>query len=370
MKTNIAIIIMAIILSSCTPLTYIDGTMLDDFTTTPEPESKVEKIEVDGDDWELHYSIDGYRIDNVEIIGVITGGDRINITDKVTFVASDNESVTISYGGCTAELPIKSGESIEIYIDPGTIYYNFYMPDEFPEDDDVFVGWESETGEVQHFPIVNYSKEDCLVIHPLYRKTSEVFTLNGTEITGTAGTLYEFYGIPSSITAIEKSAFARNKTVKAIAFEKDSSITEIRSDTFYFSGLEYIEIPSSVTAIRERAFDGASNLKEVIFEENSKLESIGSDAFSVLTMTEFTIPNSVKTIGRSAFGMDVYLEKVTFEKGTMIESIDQYAFDNDFSLKTIEFIDPAADKIPDNVETSWGAPMSPQIIWDGETIAR
>lgn len=361
--------ILIALLTACTPLTLIDGTMLDDHTDKPIPEATIDEIKVEGDNWELHYSVDGYRIDNVKIIGVRSDGLDMNITDRVTFVSSDNEHVTISYGGCTAELPIKSGESIKIHIDPETIYYNFYMPDKFPASDDVFVGWGTDTEEPLPFPIVNKSRDEEVVIHPIFKKASEVFTLSGsTAITGTSGTLYEFYGIPSSITEISSGAFSRNKTVKAIAFEENSTLSAINADTFYFSSLEYIEIPASVTSIQARAFDGASSLKEVIFEEGSKLEEIGNDAFSVLTMTEFTIPKSVKRIGRSAFGMDVYLERVIFEEGTEIESIDEYAFDNDFSLKSIEFINPAASNPPEFASTAWGAPMAPAIIWDGRKL--
>ena len=353
-----------IALASCTPLTLIDGTMLDDFTDTPPvPEVKVSRIIVDGDDWEIHYSVDGFRIDNVEIIGVMDNGSEMDISDKVAFNIIDNDSVEISYGGCTEVLPIKSGESVSIYIDPSTIYYEFYMPDVFPEDDDVFVGW-GENDEPLAFPIINMDREKSIEIHPIYRKADEVFTLTGSAITGTTGTLYEFYGIPSEITAIEANAFKNNKTVKAVAFEEDSTITAINADTFYFSSLEYIEIPASVKTIETRAFDGAVNLKEVIFEEDSQLEEIKQDAFTALTMTEFTIPRSVRTIGRSAFGLDVYLEKIIFEEGTEITSIDRYAFDNDFSLKTIEFIDPASESIPEFAESAWGAPADPDIIWD------
>lgn len=372
MKKNMITVISAMLaITSCTPLTLIDGTMLDNFIDEPAPseETKIEEIIVDGEDWEIHYSIDGYRLENVEIIGIKEDKSRIDITDSVSIVSTGNESVTISYGGCTAELPIKHGESISIYIDPETIYYDFYMPNEFPGVNSVFVGWANAgNDELLPFPIVNYSHDEAIAIHPVYKDRNEVFTMNGNTITGTKGTLYEFYGIPSVITGIEAGAFKNNKTVKAIAFENNASITAINADTFYFSGIEYIEIPASVTAIGDRAFDGAVNLKEVIFEEGSALEIIGRDAFSVLNMTEFTVPKSVKTIERSAFGMDVYLEKIVFEKGTEIESISQFAFDNDFSLRTIEFIDPVSPTIPDGADSGWGAPLSPVIIWDGNVI--
>ena len=153
--------ILIAFLSACTPLTLIDGTMLDDHTDKPIPEATIDEIKVEGDNWELHYSVDGYRIDNVKIIGVRSDGLDMNITDRVTFVSSDNEHVTISYGGCTAELPIKSGESIKIHIDPETIYYNFYMPDKFPASDDVFVGWGTDTEEPLPFPIVRYSRSQA-----------------------------------------------------------------------------------------------------------------------------------------------------------------------------------------------------------------
>ena len=347
----------------------MDGTALESFIPPEEVRGPaVTGIYVDGSDWELHYSVDGYRIEGVRVMGMLDDGGETDVTGLVTF-SSDSESVTVSYGGFSAALPIEHDAALEIHIDPETIFYDFFMPDEFPADN-VFTGWK-EAGEDQTvlpFPIVNRSRDEEIVITPAYHALEEVFEMSGSVITAVKGELYEFYGIPSSVTGIASGVFRRNSTVKAVAFERDASITAIESDTFYLSSLEYIEIPASVTEIKARAFDGASHLKEVIFEENSSLEIIGPDAFSVLTMREFVVPRSVREIGRSAFGMDVYLENVIFEDGTMIERIDPYAFDNDYSLQRIEFVNPSSSFVPDGAETGWGAPFEPRIIWNGYVI--
>ncbi len=367
------LIAILMIISSCS-LSLVDGTSLDGFieNTYEDPGPVVESIRVDGSDWELHYSVTGYRIEGVRVIGTLSdGGGEVDVTGDVTFVSSDNGTVTISYGDCTATLTIEHGGPLEIHIDPETIYYDFFMPDEFPGSGEAFVGWKDAAGDgtsALPFPVVNSSRTDELVITPCYLPLSDVFEMDGSVISATKGTLYEFYGIPSSVTEIGAGAFRNNSTVKAIAFEKGAQVKSIDSDSFYFSSLEYIEIPSSVETIAERAFDGATALKSVIFEEGSNLRTIGHDAFSALTMKEFTIPRSVREIGRSAFGLDVYLERVIFEEGTEIESIDPYAFDNDFSLQTIEFLSPTSPRVPDGAESAWGAPFSPRVIWDGKVV--
>ena len=367
------LIVLMLLASSCS-LSLVDGTSLDGFVenTYEDPGPVVESIHVEGSDWELHYSVSGYRIDGVHVIGTLSGGGEVDVTGDVTFVSSDNDSVTISYGDCYTTLAIEHGGELEIHVDPETIFYDFFMPDEFPGSGEAFVGWKDADGgddaSVLQFPIINESRTEDLVITPYYLPLADVFEMDGSVISSTKGTPYEFYGIPSSVTEIGSGAFRSNSTVKAIAFERGAQVKSIDSDSFYFSSLEYIEIPSSVETIAERAFDGATALKSVIFEEGSSLRVIGNDAFSALTMTEFTVPSSVREIGRSAFGLDVYLERVIFEEGTEIESIDPYAFDNDFSLRTIEFISPSSTRIPDGAESAWGAPFSPRVIWDGKVV--
>ena len=374
MKKMMLTISLMLLIASCSPLTLTDGTMLDGFIDTAPALHEVEDIRIDGDDWEIRYSADGYYLDNVRVIGIMDGEEEIDITDDVAFVTSGSSSLTLSYGGVSKTIMLeKPKDDIVIHIDPETIYYGFFMPDEFPEEDSVFVGWRDASSmdkKPLDFPIVNYDpdktdeKSGELVISPIYRPLQDVFSLDSSGSIAGVKEDYAFYGIPKSVTAIGKSAFEGNKTVRAVAFEKGSAATLIDEMAFYFSSLQYIGIPSSVEMIAPLAFDGAVDMKQVIFEEDSSLTTIGHDAFSVLNMKEFTIPRSVRTIERSAFGMDVYLERIIFEEGTEIQYIDPYAFDNDFSLRSIEFHSPKYE-IPAGYETGWGAPFEVEITVDG-----
>ena len=106
--------------------------------------------------------------------------------------------------------------------------------------------------------------------------------------------------IPSSVTRIGKSAFESYSG--DIKFETPALLAEIGDRAFYSSKLDTITIPASVTSIGNSAFENSRNLVVVKFEPFSSLTKIGNAAFRyVYDLSSCVLPPSLKTIGDSCF---------------------------------------------------------------------
>lgn len=98
------------------------------------------------------------------------------------------------------------------------------------------------------------------------------------------------------ITIIHKNAFASNKTITTVEFDKNSSLQTIDNYAFFDSSLESIIIPSSVERIGKQSFADCSKLNYFDFEENSNLKSIKNDAFLNSMIFNLTIPSCIEYI--------------------------------------------------------------------------
>jgi hypothetical protein len=143
--------------------------------------------------------------------------------------------------------------------------------------------------------------------------------------------------IPSSIKLIDTSFFKSCMSLKEVAFEPDSELSQIENYAFAFCRpLESIAIPKSVKSIGRNCFWNCHNLSSVTFEEDSQLEHIGENAFnSCRSLESITIPASVKSIDCSCFNSCNNLSTVTFEEDSQLEHIGNFAFGYCRSLESI-----------------------------------
>jgi hypothetical protein len=121
---------------------------------------------------------------------------------------------------------------------------------------------------------------------------------------GTRGTIYNFFTYPAN--TIPFTAFSSNlsgvlkgKTSLTTIF-LPSSVTAIDKSAFSYSGLTSFPISSSVTTIGSGAFSYCTGLTSIILP--SSVTAIGSSAFSHCNeLTSVTIPSSVNSISSNAF---------------------------------------------------------------------
>lgn len=111
------------------------------------------------------------------------------------------------------------------------------------------------------------------------------------------------------IQYIGEGAFSGCKNLTDI--ELPSTITEIKSYTFAWSGLKFIEIHNFITKIGERAFSNCTNLTTIEMSEN--IEEIGNYAFAWCTsLTSFTIPEKAKHLGYEILQANTNLDTLFF----------------------------------------------------------
>ena len=128
--------------------------------------------------------------------------------------------------------------------------------------------------------------------------------------------------VPNSVKEICDSAFLRCRSLSYVnipptlsflgsAFKSSHirsvnlppNLTEIRDETFSYTGLESVIIPNSVKRIGKSAFAYCWKLDSIKFSNG--LESIGDNAFANNSkLTSVILPNSLKTIGYRAFSND------------------------------------------------------------------
>ena len=132
---------------------------------------------------------------------------------------------------------------------------------------------------------------------------------------------------PSSLTSIGSQMFEGCSKV-----EIPSSITAIEDSAFYRSALESVTIPSSVTRIGKSAFESYSG--DIKFETPALLTEIGDRAFYSSKLDTITIPASVTSIGNSAFENSRNLVAVKFEPFSSLTKIGNAAFKDDGHLSS------------------------------------
>lgn len=101
-------------------------------------------------------------------------------------------------------------------------------------------------------------------------------------------TLTGYSNLPSSTLIIPSSIGNINVTIIGVGALDSSPVTSVY-------------IPSTITAISKSAFYGSTNLTRVIFEDNSQLVTIGDYAFANCSVGNILLPRTVKNIGEYAF---------------------------------------------------------------------
>lgn len=120
--------------------------------------------------------------------------------------------------------------------------------------------------------------------------------------------------LPSNLKYIGQGAFSATtlNPIREVIMPDDIGITEIREEAFYCSSIEKLAIPSSVTRIGNSAFAKCESLVSIDFSPS--LEEIGESAFmGTNSLKEIVIPEKVKEIGVNAFnrGADYFADSIT-----------------------------------------------------------
>ena len=121
-----------------------------------------------------------------------------------------------------------------------------------------------------------------------------------------------------------------------------SSLTEIGTVAFGFSGLTTIVIPDNVTIIGQQAFNYCP-LTSITFGTDSQLETLGQSAFASSGISSFDAPSGLKTIGSMAFQSCSMLKSLTLPKSVI--NIGENAFSYCTALQTVNL---AIRNIPAN----------------------
>lgn len=128
-------------------------------------------------------------------------------------------------------------------------------------------------------------------------------------IPATAKTTQGTTALNYDVTAVEDSAFAKNKTIKTV------------------------KLGSAVKKVGEAAFKGCTKLTKVTY--NSKVTSIASETFSGCTsLKSFKLSSKIKSVGSSAFSGCKKLSKFTYN--STVKSVAGSTFKNCTSLKSIK----------------------------------
>jgi hypothetical protein len=133
------------------------------------------------------------------------------------------------------------------------------------------------------------------------------------------------FGQECDITEIGPDTFAFCMRLQEIALP--SRIQRIGECAFYGSGLTSITIPSTVLAIDASAFDKCEALQVVTFADGSNIAEIAGNTFrACCSLSSITLPQSVVSIGAEAFAHCTRLSSVNFAPGSQLETIGRAAF--------------------------------------------
>lgn len=163
--------------------------------------------------------------------------------------------------------------------------------------------------------------------------------------------------IPTTITRIQESAFARSEKLRRVIFEDRGTLRTIENEAF--SGAEKLEsvenIPLTLEEIKIYAFNDAHMLRDFQLREGTQLETIGEGAFvNAYELRNFFIPRTVSEIATDAFKDTKKLEAFNVHpENNHFKSIDGVLF-NKSGTELIQYAlaKPDADyTVPDGVTT-------------------
>ena len=144
--------------------------------------------------------------------------------------------------------------------------------------------------------------------------------------------------IPEGVTTIGDSAFQHCYGLTGVTIP--AGVTTIGASAFFScSSLAEVTIPAGVTTIEVSAFDGCEKLSEVTIP--ASVTEIGPYAFAGTGLTSVTIPEDVTTIGDYAFYNCANLNQVIFQKteGWYMENL----YDEAELPESINVGDPSAN---------------------------
>ena len=144
--------------------------------------------------------------------------------------------------------------------------------------------------------------------------------------------------IPEGVTTIGDSAFQHCYGLTGVTIP--AGVTTIGASAFFScSSLAEVTIPAGVTTIEVSAFDGCEKLSEVTIP--ASVTEIGTYAFAGTGLTSVTIPEDVTTIGDYAFYNCANLNQVIFQKteGWYMENL----YDEAELPESINVGDPSAN---------------------------
>jgi hypothetical protein len=107
-------------------------------------------------------------------------------------------------------------------------------------------------------------------------------------------------------------------TLKFIAFESNSRLTQIESELFSFSPLQSILIPRNVEVVGSYCFSNCKSLSSITFESNSRLTRIESEAFCGSSLESILIPKNVEILGSNCFSNCNSLSSIRFESNSCL----------------------------------------------------
>ena len=145
--------------------------------------------------------------------------------------------------------------------------------------------------------------------------------------------------------------------MREVAFPE--GLSSIAPNCFFDSGIVAVCIPSTVSAIGKSAFENCGNLETVTFESGSSLRQIedqvfvkckklkninlpeglvdiGIQSFCDTGFKEIKIPKTVQVIQKSAFESCIYLENINFAEGSVLKTVGDSALFKCSKLHNIE----------------------------------
>lgn len=131
---------------------------------------------------------------------------------------------------------------------------------------------------------------------------------------------------PSSLTEIEKYAFANCSNLLKVFFKSDSKLKIIRKSAFSCTKIRKMKFPSSLQVIGESSFFCCKNLEIISFNDDSELKVIETSAFRMTRLKEIKFPNILRIIDNLAFSDNDSLISISFTENSELKLIGTAAF--------------------------------------------
>ena len=146
----------------------------------------------------------------------------------------------------------------------------------------------------------------------------------------------DYFTIPEGVTKIRSHAFQEASFAESsFAITIPSSVTSIEKYAFAGShSLTGIVIPSSVQTVSNNVFDGCTSMRHATFE-NSAITSIGADMFKECSrLEEVKLPDALTSLPNGTFERCYSLSSITIPSG--VTSLGDSCFFYCESLNSIE----------------------------------